>query len=63
MKNSLFALALVAFVGTTAFAHEKPGKGKKEKKECTKGSGCCMKGGAKATASTAAKMPAATKSL
>lgn len=62
MKNALLALALFAFAGT-ASAHDGPGKtakGKNAKKEmCTKGmaGGCCMKGGAKATA--AAKVPAA----
>jgi hypothetical protein len=66
MKNSLLALALFALVGT-ASAHDGPGKsakGKSAKKECTKGmaGGCCMKGGAKATASAPAKA-SATKSL
>ena len=38
MKNTLLALALFAFAGTTAFAHDGHGKdGKKGKKEaCTK---------------------------
>ena len=69
MKNSLLALALFAFVGT-ATAHDtpaKPGKGKTARKEtCTRGmaGGCCLKGGAKATAATTPKAPAtATKSL
>ncbi|MCI1187603.1 hypothetical protein MON38_09240 [Hymenobacter sp. DH14] len=59
MKKTLLALALFAFAGSTAFAHEghdKPGqKGKKE--TCTKGmaggGSCCMKGG-----KTAAVKPA-----
>ena len=63
MKNTLLALALFAFAGTTAFAHEghdKPGqKGKKE--TCTMkggmagGSSCCMKGGKTASVKPAAK--------
>lgn len=67
MKNSLLALALFAFVGTAA-AHDVPGKtakGKSAKKECAKGmaGGCCMKGGAKATAAAKAPAASATKSL
>ncbi|MGY3087217.1 hypothetical protein ACVWYF_000243 [Hymenobacter sp. UYAg731] len=67
MKNTLLALALFAFAGTTAFAHDghdKPGqKGKKE--TCTKGmaggSSCCMKGGKTASVKPAAKPEAAVK--
>ena len=62
MKKTLLAIALFAFAGTTAFAHDGHDKdGKKGKKEasCTKGStagghSCCMKGG-----KTAALKPAA----
>ena len=51
MKKSLLALALFAFAGTTAFAHDghdKDGKkGKKESCSASKGSmaggSCCMK--------------------
>lgn len=67
MKNTLFALALLAFVGTTAFAQE--GKAKAEKKACAMkggtagGSSCCMKGGKTASASvkSAAKPAVAVK--
>lgn len=57
MKNTLLALALFAFAGTTAFAQD--GAGKKGKKEtCTKAmasGSCCMKGGKTASAKPAAK--------
>jgi hypothetical protein len=49
MKKTLLALALFAFAGTTAFAHDGHDKdGKKGKKEsCAKGMAgghsCCMK--------------------
>ena len=33
MKNTLLALALFAFAGTTTFAHETPGKTAKGKKD------------------------------
>lgn len=65
MKNTLLALALFAFAGTTAFAHDGHDKdGKKGKKEtCTKGmaSGCCMKGGKTASVKPAAKPAVAVK--
>ena len=61
MKKTLLAIALFAFAGTTAFAHDGHDKdGKKGKKEasCAKGTAgghsCCMKGG-----KTAAVKPAA----
>ncbi len=70
MKKTLLALALLAFTGTTAFAHDKDGHdkdGKKGKKEsCSmKGStagghSCCMKGGKTAAVKPAAA-PAAAK--
>ena len=65
MKNTLFALALFAFVGTTAFAQE--GKAKAEKKTCTMnggmvgGSSCCMKGSKTASVKLAAKPAVAVK--
>ena len=64
MKNSLLALALFAFVGT-ATAHDGPHAKKGKKETCTKGmaGGCCMKGGAKATAAVKAPAASATKSL
>ena len=72
MKNALLAFALFAFAGT-AVAHDgPPAKGKNaksaKKETCpmSMASGsCCMKGGAKATATAATKAPAAaaTKSL
>jgi hypothetical protein len=63
MKKTLLALALVAFAGTTAFAHDGHDKdGKKGKKEScamkgglTGGSSCCMKGGKTAAAKPTAK--------
>ena len=77
MKNTLLALALFAFAGTTAFAHDghdKPGqKGKKEctasmKASCTKdmkggmaGGSCCMKGGKTASVKSTAKPAVAVK--
>jgi hypothetical protein len=68
MKNTLLALALFAFAGTTAFAHDGHDKdGKKGKKEtCSKGmaggSSCCMKKGAKTAAvKPAEKAPATVK--
>jgi hypothetical protein len=68
MKNTLLALALFAFAGTTAFAHDghdKPGqKGKKE--SCSKGmaggASCCMKkDGKTASVKPAAKPAVAVK--
>ena len=65
MKNTLFALALFAFVGTTAFAQE--GKAKAEKKTCAMkggmvgGSSCCMRGSKTASAKLAAKPAVAVK--
>ncbi len=67
MKNTLLALALFAFAGSTAFAHDgqdKPGqKGKKE--TCAKGmaggSSCCMKGGKTASVKPAPKPEATVK--
>ncbi len=45
MKNTLLALALFAFAGTTAFAHETPGKPAKGKKDnCTAAAAQCTKG-------------------
>ena len=68
MKNTLLALALFAFAGTTAFAHDGHDKdGKKGKKEsCTKsgmvgGGSCCMKGGKTASVKPATKAPATAK--
>jgi hypothetical protein len=68
MKKTLLAIALFAFAGTTAFAHDGHDKdGKKGKKEtsCTKGtaggSSCCMKGGKTAAVKPAAKPEAAVK--
>lgn len=66
MKNTLLALALFAFAGTTAFAHDGHDKdGKKSKKEsCSKsmaGGSCCMKGGKTASVKPAAKAPVAVK--
>ncbi|WP_460553596.1 hypothetical protein [Hymenobacter daeguensis] len=66
MKKTLLALALFAFAGTTAFAHDGHDKdGKKGKKEtsCTKGAGssCCMKGGKTAAVKPATKPEAAVK--
>ncbi|GAB2870730.1 hypothetical protein [Hymenobacter ruber] len=67
MKNTLLALALFAFAGTTAFAHDGHDKdGKKGKKEtCTKGMAgghsCCMKGGKTASVKPSAKPEAAVK--
>ncbi|MBO2011135.1 hypothetical protein [Hymenobacter negativus] len=67
MKKTLLAIALFAFAGTTAFAHDGHDKdGKKGKKEtCTKatagGSSCCMKGGKTASVKPAAKPAVAVK--
>lgn len=63
MKNTLLALALFAFAGTTAFAHEGPGKTAKGKKAtCSMAGGtCCMKGMKTAAAKPAAKAPVAVK--
>lgn len=67
MKKTLLALALFAFAGTTAFAHDGHDKdGKKGKKEtCSKstagGSSCCMKGGKTAAVKPTAKPEAAVK--
>jgi hypothetical protein len=67
MKNTLLALALFTFAGTTAFAHDGHDKdGKKGKKEtCSKsmagGSLCCMKGGKTAAVKPAAKPAVAVK--
>ena len=64
MKNTLLALALFAFAGATAFAHDGHDKdGKKGKKECTKGTagGCCMKGGKTAAVKPVVKAPVAVK--
>ena len=78
MKNTLLALALFAFAGTTAFAHDGHGKsGKKGKKaacttemkaSCTKDMKGAMAGGSccmKGGKTAAVKTPAAagTKSL
>ncbi|MBF9220403.1 hypothetical protein [Hymenobacter ruricola] len=68
MKNTLLALALFAFAGTTAFAHDGHDKdGKKGKKEsCSKemagGHSCCMKkDGKTASVKPAAKPAVAAK--
>jgi hypothetical protein len=67
MKKTLLAIALFAFAGTTAFAHDGHDKdGKKGKKEsCSKsmagGSSCCMKGGKTAAVKPAAKPAVAVK--
>lgn len=71
MKNTLLALALFSFAGTTAFAQEGQAKvDKKDKKEACAmkggmagGSSCCMKGGKTASASVkpAAKPVVAVK--
>lgn len=66
MKNTLLALALFAFAGTTAFAQNGPGKdGKKGPKEtCSKsmaGGSCCMKGSKTASVKPAAKATVAVK--
>ena len=67
MKNTLLALALFAFAGTTAFATTGPGKdgAKGKKEECAMkgsmaGGSCCMKkDGKTASAKPAEKAPAA----
>ena len=68
MKKSLLALALFAFVGTTAFGsdgHDKDGK--KSKKECAKGmaggSSCCMMKDTKTAAVKPEVKPSATVKL
>ena len=69
MKNTLLALALFAFAGTTAFAQDGQDKdGKKGKKEtCSMkggmaaGSSCCMKGGKTAAVKPAPKPVASVK--
>ena len=70
MKNTLLALALFAFVGTTAFAQEGVAKAdpKAKKESCTMkggmaGGSCCMKGAKTASASVkpAAKPAVAVK--
>ena len=68
MKNTLLALALFAFAGTTAFAQEGQAKdGKKGKKEvCAMkggmaGGSCCMKGGKTASVKPAVKPAAVVK--
>ncbi len=69
MKNTLLALAMFAFAGTTAFAQEGQAKAdKKDKKEsCAMkggmagGSSCCMKGGKTASVKPAAKPVVAVK--
>ncbi|OGX85128.1 hypothetical protein BEN47_01990 [Hymenobacter lapidarius] len=79
MKKTLFALALLAFTGTTAFAHEgdeKEGKKGKKKAVCTteaKAScskemaaampNCCMNKGAKTAAVKPAEKAPATVKL
>ena len=69
MKNTLLALALFAFAGTTAFAQQGQAKAdKKDKKEAcamkggmAAGSSCCMKGGKTASVKPAAKPVVAVK--
>ena len=69
MKNTLLALALFSFAGTTAFAQEGQAKvDKKDKKEACAmkggmagGSSCCMKGGKTASVKTTAKPAVAVK--
>jgi hypothetical protein len=68
MKNTLLALAVFAFAGSVAFAHDGNDKGgKKGKKEsCSKtmaaGSSCCMKKDTKtASVKPAVKAPATVK--
>jgi len=73
MKNTLLALVLFAFAGTTAFAQEGPAKDSKKaiastgtKASCTMkggmaGGSCCMKGGKTASVKPAAKPEAAVK--
>ena len=68
MKNTLLALAMFAFAGTTAFAQQGQAKAdKKDKQEACAmkgsmagGSSCCMKGGKVAAAKPAAKPAVAT---
>ena len=68
MKNTLLALALFAFAGTTAFAQDgvakADSKGKKEScamKGGMAGGSCCMKGGKTASVKPAAKPAVAVK--
>ena len=67
MKNTLLALALVAFAGTTAFATTGPGKDapKNKKEACKKGEmaggSCCMKGAKTASAKVETKAAVAAK--
>ena len=69
MKNTLLALALFAFAGTTAFAQQGQAKAdKKDKKEAcamkggmAAGSSCCMKGGKTASVKPVAKPVVAVK--
>ena len=68
MKNTLLALALFAFVGTTAFAQEGQAKAdpKAKKEGCPMkgsmaGGSCCMKGGKIASVKPAVKPAAVVK--
>ncbi|MDQ2795342.1 MAG: hypothetical protein M3Y12_15245 [Bacteroidota bacterium] len=70
MKKTLLAIALFAFAGSTAFAHDGHDKdGKKGKKEtCTMkggmaGGSCCMKGGKTAAVKATPKAAVATVKL
>ena len=68
MKNTLLALALFAFAGTTAFAQEGQAKAdpKAKKESCAMkggmagGGSCCMKGGKTATVKATPKAAVAT---
>ncbi len=57
MKNTLLALALFAFAGTTAFAHEGPGKTGKGKNDSCPGMAAAKCTRSMATGNTAG-MPA-----
>ena len=68
MKNTLLALALFAFAGTTAFAQEGQAKAdpKTKKEGCAMkggmaGGSCCMKGGKTASVKPAVKPAAVVK--
>lgn len=68
MKNTLFALALLAFASTTAFAQDGQAKAdsKAKKETCTMkggmaGGSCCMKGSKTASVKHAAKPAVAVK--
>ena len=68
MKNTLLALALFAFAGTTAFAQEGQAKAdpKTKKEVCAMkggmaGGSCCMKGGKTASVKPAVKPAAVVK--